>query len=208
MAWAELSSIVGASGREAYGELFLKSPATQVLDMFAQGLHRVPVSDNDGLVNVLSQNALLKYVAQHMVEGEMAEFTQQTIQKLGLGASADNEPVVVVSKSDSVLTACEKLQSAAVNAVAVVDEAGKLVGNFSATDLKSLSVWDFLQAHSMVSTIPLSLKLNEEITLQKLLAETLEQKVRRWWVVDDDEKPVGVISTTDVCRTLNTFTFP
>jgi CBS domain-containing protein len=217
MAWAPLSEIVGSSGRDYFSaELFLKSPTTQVLEQFAAGRHRVPVCDNDGLVNVLSQTAVLRYVAEHMKQGKMGDFTSQPIQKLGLGVSADNEPVASVLKSDSVLVACEKLQSASVNAVAVVDESGKLCGNFSAFDLKSLfkgklpeltlSVGDFLAKHSVESTIPLSIKLGENVTLQTLLADTVEQKVRRWWVVDDDEKPVGVISTTDVCRALNTCT--
>jgi CBS domain-containing protein len=147
----------------------------------------------------------------------MADMSNLDINELGLGLE-DKAGVVSVKQSDTVLKACETLAKASVNAIAVVDDAGALVGNFSASDLKSLyreklpelttSVMDFLGAHSKASTEPRAIKANGGTALMDLINATVEQGIRRWWVVNDANEPVGVVSTTDICRVLNSFSYP
>jgi CBS domain-containing protein len=115
--------------------------------------------------------------------------------------------------------------------VALVNDAGKLAGNFSATDLKvrihtphglqslvgTLSsrcieneqglydetmpklldtAEDYLEKFSPSSLKPACVRL--DTTVADAVKTMVEDHVHRLWVIDDDFKPTGVITMTDL----------
>lgn len=208
MAFKQVSEVVGLSGRDPYVPVFLKNPASQVVDMFARGLHRAPVfDDSNAIVGTVSQSSVVRVLAANLHMGHLKVVGALGIRELGLGQVAP----VTVSKNDTVLAALSTIQENNVSAVAVLDDDGKLFGNFSGTDIKALytehwpsfllSVEDFLNKHSEKSLTPVVCQ--PESTFLTVCQEMAQSKVHRLWVVDGDYKPVGLVSATDinkVCR--------
>jgi CBS domain-containing protein len=97
------------------------------------------------------------------------------------------------------------------SSVAIVDENGKLVETLSSTDflvvantsLKELQkpVLQFLSEEYSVSIKPISIARNAEF--KDVLESFREHGVHRIWIVDENtEKPIGVISMSDVLACL------
>jgi predicted transcriptional regulator len=83
------------------------------------------------------------------------------------------------------------------------------VANFSATDLRNfiiddwanftLTVEEYLTKNSTFS--PIYLKSNNILFSEMIkLFVTNEKKIHRFWIVDENEKPVGIISKTDIIK--------
>eukprot|EP01108_Squamamoeba_japonica_P003567 TRINITY_DN2874_c0_g1_i1.p2 TRINITY_DN2874_c0_g1~~TRINITY_DN2874_c0_g1_i1.p2 ORF type:complete len:207 (-),score=132.58 TRINITY_DN2874_c0_g1_i1:62-682(-) len=126
------------------------------------------------------------------------------------GTTADG--LLVVHNTERLLRCFASVASDGV--VGVVDDNGVLVGNVSAWDLK------FCNHHSLVSfSLPLlsflksvrakmmapedylvTVKLSS--TVGSLLKKFAENHVDRIYVVDDDGKPIGVVSNAELLRVL------
>jgi CBS domain-containing protein len=98
-----------------------------------------------------------------------------------------------------------------------VDAEGAIVANFSVSDVRHLAsvtnkadteaalarpVLDFLRAHR--GDAPLAPPVTVQVTDTVLVAIQLlaESHLHRVYIVDEDRKPVGVLSLTDVLRAL------
>jgi CBS domain-containing protein len=99
----------------------------------------------------------------------------------------------------------------------IVDAEGAIVANFSVSDVRHLAsvtnkadteaalarpVLDFLRAHR--GDAPLAPPVTVQVTDTVLVAIQLlaESHLHRVYIVDEDRKPVGVLSLTDVLRAL------
>lgn len=115
---------------------------------------------------------------------------------------------IVIDEDASVDDATRMLEENEVSGLPVVDRGGLLIGIISQTDIvRARSVSDLWQRwpslrvrdlmHAPVLTADASMSLEEA-------AQVMESAhVHRLVVVDDDQlKPVGVISTTDLVRAL------
>jgi len=207
MALEQVDNILNASGRDPFVPVYEESPSSMISDMFADGTHRVPILDSDDKVlHTVSQSDLVRFLSEHIHMGHCKEMGELSADALGLG----KEKVVSVEKNTKVIDAMLKIKEAGVSAIAVVDEAegGKLCGNFSATDLKGLfketfpslllTVEEYLTKHSQKSLNPVCVKL--DLNLIGIIKELQDNHVHRVWVLDDDFKPSGVISMTDIFK--------
>jgi len=92
-----------------------------------------------------------------------------------------------------------------VHALAIVDENGVIVGTLSSADLRGftheklgnilLPVLEFLKAQG---THRAPVVCEPSISIKEVVALMINEKVHRVWLVDDDNKPVGVVSMTDI----------
>jgi CBS domain-containing protein len=207
MALEEVSKILNASGRDPFVPVYEESPSSMISDMFAEGTHRVPILDSaDQVLHTVSQSDIVRFLSEHIHMGHCKEVGELDTDKLGLG----KEKVVSVDKTTKVLDAMIKIRDTGVSAVAVVDESegGKLCGNFSATDLKALfketfpslllSVEDYLAKHSPKSSNPVC--VSRDLNLIGIIKELQDNHIHRVWILDDDYKPEGVISMTDIFK--------
>lgn len=200
-----VKKVTNASGRDALVPLFEDSPATEAVGLLSEGLHRVAVANRDGSVlSIVSQMDLVAFLAGHLHMGNCKEMGALTLDTLGLGKV---DPVSVL-ETETVLVALQKLKESGVSALAVVNSSGKLVGNFSASDLVGLyresypdfllSVHDYLQKYSHRSLVPF--KAHGSDTLLATCKELVATHVHRVWIVDGSDKPTGVVSLTDIMK--------
>ncbi len=129
---------------------------------------------------------------------------------------------MVVHETASAAQAFALMTAGMVTAVGVIDGAGSLIGNLSATDLKGLTrdafhyllvpVLTFLSstyvAATATSAIPVPRPRSNPVTVTPVASlgfvlETMtRENLHRVWVVDSDttRRPVGIVSMTDLIR--------
>ena len=156
----------------------------------------------------LSQTDVEKYLHAHLVEGELKHVGKKTVKELGLS----NKTVVTVNIHDCVLAAIEVIVDRSISCVGVTDSAGKLAGNLSASDCKGLykeqfpsfllPVGDYLEKHSPGSLNPIC--ATENTTLIEVINEMIDNHIHHLYVIEDF-KPIGIISATDIMKSIRDF---
>ena len=211
MALETVDQILNASGRDPFVPAFEDSTAGMFIELFAQNIHRVPLADKEGnLVGTVSQTDFIKYLNTHVVEGDMKTFAHKTVAELGLSP----KPTISVNLHDAVLVAISLINEKGISGVAVIEDHGKLIGNFSASDCVGMyreqlpsflkPVGEFLEKHS-----PNSLKAvfcKPDSTILQVLNQMVESKVHHLYVVDGDCKPISIVSATDVMKCIRDYT--
>lgn len=167
-------------------------------------MHRIALFNKQRqITGILSQSDVNTYLAEKIKMGDSKLVAQRSIAALGYA----KVPVESISKNAKVIQALRKMAKLKLSALAVVNEEGRLVGNFSASDVQGLfrekfphlldSVEEYLTKHSPKSLQPIcTLATN---SLQQVVADLAEGHLHHLWVVDDFY-PVGIVSLTDVMR--------
>jgi 5'-AMP-activated protein kinase regulatory gamma subunit len=212
LALEQVGNVVNASGRDPLVPVFDHDPATHALDLFAKRVHRVVVYNaQNEFTGIVSQSTIVHFMADKLHVGELKNLGEKTLQELGLGG----EVPTTVKTTDSVLRTIHLLEHNAVSAAALVEKDGKLAGNFSASVLRGLyadkwpsfleRVDEFLQRHSPDSLVPLC--VYRSATFQTAVQELTKNKVHQIYVIDNDYKPVGILTLTDVIRVFKDASF-
>lgn len=165
--------------------------------------HRLAVFDDTGAVtDLLSQSDVVGYLANTGVLDR--SLGERTIALLNLGHARGG--LAAVTPRVPTVEALQFMVSRDVSSVAVVDDAGHLVGNLSASDLRgiaggalnhlALPVGEFLarrrERHGLVTCAP-------ESTFAAIVRRMAAQRVHRVYVVDQG-KAVGIVTCTDVLQ--------
>jgi len=170
-------------------------------------LHRVPVIDDDrNLVNLITQSHLVK-------------FLQLNLERIG---PKKRKPVAEVNGVFHEVIGCNLNQKAIeafnmmvkenVSGIAVLDDEGRIHGNLSLRDLKVMSTdgrlfWRLYQPlHNFIDKLrkedeerPRRLKtVTVNDTLEDVINTLAEHRIHRLFIVNDDRKPIGVISLKDL----------
>jgi len=203
--------IANLSGDNHFVPIPKGKPLVEALEVMTHDyprLHRLPVVDNNGvLIGILSQSRIVRFLGHHISK---FDFGSLPIKQTHLGV----RKVISVNSSETVAKALSAIKENKVSAVAIVDDAGVLVGNFSATDLKLLGYdSDIAKVASHSNTLktfvdrvlkslpegksyPVS--VGQKATSAAVIKEFTKAGVHRIYVVDDHKKPVGVVSLVDV----------
>ncbi|KAL6065150.1 CBS domain containing protein [Balamuthia mandrillaris] len=184
----------------------------KLVEYFWLGMHRVPVvNTHHNIINIVTQSDMLRFLAQniHLI-GDAAK---KSLDSYGLGRSQE---VISVSADDKVSHVLMQLNSKRISAVPVVDAEGKLVANFSGTDLKGLTkknladlllpVKQFLEKRAAPeenfqcerSLHPLTVK--PDASLEDAIFKLAATRVHRLYSVDEEGKPIGVVAITDLMK--------
>mmetsp|Transcript_33227 Transcript_33227/g.61191 ORF Transcript_33227/g.61191 Transcript_33227/m.61191 type:complete len:349 (-) Transcript_33227:170-1216(-) len=175
--------------------------------------HRVPILNGDGggkCQGIVSQSALVKFLSKNVDKDDL----QETLDEAGLPYRKD---VVSVLEDASATDAFRLLDSHRLSGIAVIDEEGKLVGNTSARDIKlaaldegrtSLKDTDILSYLARVRQSTASKKERypschvhaKDSTVGHVVHLLAKTGYHRVFVVDEDIKPVGVISVADILK--------
>ncbi|KAK4763967.1 hypothetical protein SAY87_013405 [Trapa incisa] len=233
--------------------LWTLNPNTGILDcmeLLSKGIHRalvpleshadsisaVELVDSAPSYRMMSQMDVVRFLQGHPFELE--GLLSRSVRELG----AINRTVYAISDRTKVIHAIKSMRGALVNAVPIVasevDDAPenhccllnvtgdgrKLVGTFSATDLRGCllvtlqswlytSVLDFTEKIS--SSPPLhtgshdqAVRPREPVTcknessLAEVMEKAVDKHVHRVWVVDEQGLLTGVVSLTDMIRVL------
>jgi len=198
---------------------------TAVEFMVGSKAHRVVVLDQKGhFSNFISQARLLEVLLPVM--SGLPELSRPLIE-LGLWEKAIKD-VETIDESEMAYRAFKKMKEKRVSGLAVVNSSGVIVGNISVSDLKLLefdliffnllgtSVKEYLRLVSKPELLyerpirfqplreALSLSPRPVVTcrlsdsLGYIMAILNHYNIHRVYVVDDQEKPIGVVSLHDV----------
>lgn len=207
----------------------------KLLDPFSKGVHRVLIqglkptaSSTDATVVItpdmdyrfLSQTDVVRFLYYSQIP-ELKAILQKDIKSLGLVSHNNNNNnknnMVYITTKNAALTGFRKLTLHEISAVPVLDEKdGKLVGTVSASDLRGihqdsfkttlLPVMEFLQLqHGGQVRAMVTCTAND--VLADVMEKVLKNKVHRVWVVDDQQKPVGVVTLSDIICKFSPFDY-
>jgi len=173
-----------------------------------KGLHRVPIVDeNRNLITVISQSQIVNILLRNLdILGEKKDKPVNQMDRY-------YEEVVSIHQDGLAIDAFKTLVEKNITGLAVVDNDGKLKENISMKDLKAMSTdtrlfWRLYQTvhnfllkvrkethgdrpHTIVTVKP-------DDTLETVIKKLAEHKIHRVYIVDEQKKPVGVISLKDV----------
>eukprot|EP01121_Diplochlamys_sp_Union-15-3_P015126 TRINITY_DN493_c0_g1_i1.p1 TRINITY_DN493_c0_g1~~TRINITY_DN493_c0_g1_i1.p1 ORF type:complete len:315 (-),score=43.15 TRINITY_DN493_c0_g1_i1:131-1075(-) len=193
-------------GRGPVNPLHENSSAIEAVKLFASGIRRCPVyNDKYEIVTTLSQTDVIRLIKAYLPIGDLKPLAVKKISDLPLGTY----PIYQVLTTDSVLHTLKVIADKDISAVPLVDPAdGKIVANFSASDLKGLllsEISDFTDKtiDYLTHRYPKSLNpviVTGEDTLETVFTKIIESRVHRAWVVDPNKKPIGCISMTDLLK--------
>ncbi len=169
--------------------------------------HRVPILNEEGKCqNIISQSALIKYIFDNCPREKL----QENIMDSEIPYKKD---VVTVLDTASATDAFTLLDNKRLSGIAVVDEDGKLVGNTSARDIKLAAIdegktamdTDILSYLAKVrQAVPQrkerypSCHVHEDVTVAHVIELLAKTGYHRVFVVDEEVRPIGVISVTDI----------
>lgn len=206
----DAASVMLFSPRDVFTPLQATDRASLAAALFATGIHRCPVvSSENKLVGLVTQVDIAMELVPVLRDGDAKAMGDATLISLGLGLST---PVYCL-KQQEVGDTLAQLNAWQISALCVCDDDGKLLGNFSVTNLVHLwseradvgselsrSVYDYLLDHSPASLQPVT--CSRQVTLVEALTTMIEKQVHRIWIVDSEHKPVGVFTFTDLFKLL------
>jgi predicted transcriptional regulator len=211
IALINVKQVIDKSNRDPYTPLFVEEPSTLAVDLFSSGIHRAPILNKElNIIGSLSQSDIIKWLyEQSNTYLKNSKVFKQSINELGLGQVVP----ISVRKDNIVIDVLKVINEHDISAVPVVDDEGKLVGNFSVTDLKkmytetwislNLTIYDYLSKHSPSSLINQGLS-SDYTTLHNVLEYFNTYPYHRVWILDND-KPLGVISHTDIMKLIKNY---
>lgn len=203
----------------AYSVMHKTTLADALKTMVEKNCHRLLVTNSHGdLVNIVTQSRLMQFISP-FVDSIPKCYT--TIQELKLGF----KDVVTVNESATAYDAFNKMKAYKVPGIAVVNSNGILTGSISITDLKLIgfdnSYWNLLG--KTVKEYISAVRSNPEIKIRPSIFALLEDrnkpiiikckpsysfgfvirlfsyyKVHRIFIIDREDRPIGVITMSDV----------
>lgn len=187
-------------------------PVELVLEPFCRGVHRVLIESRSGPCRVVTQTDVLRQLMKQkdvaITDGALA----RTLNDAGLVPPSRVGKVASVPSTATALNAFRKLSQSQWTALAVLNAAGELVGNLSASDVRSVfadqlpqelkkSVEQFLVAQGGGKpTHPITASATDKV--EDVIQKMLLAHVHHVWVVDAAQKPVVCVSMSDIVAAL------
>jgi len=198
--------LIDRSDNDVYAAVIGTEHAHRLIRLFGLGVHRVALLDLFGsLQNVLSQSDVVKYLHSNLEL--LGENENKSIKELNM---ISTEKLVIAESDQTAISAFKLLAQNLVSAVPIVDKQGVLSGTLSVSDLKLIvdDLSPLLLTASQYKSInePLpSVECTPDSTLGSVISLLANSNVHRVWVVDENQKPISVISITNVCEFLSRF---
>lgn len=181
-----------------------------VLEPLSKEVHRMlvrlPVApgtddDREAELRLITQTDVLRCA----VLLEDAASWNSSIEELGLVKGG----VVTITPQATALAGFQRMCQHDINAIPVVSENGKLMTVLSASDLRGLTsnliqrvtlpVLDFLK-EARRGHVRRPITVSPSSSFQDAVNKILWGRVHRVIIVDDTQKPIGIITSTDVIR--------
>lgn len=174
----------------------------EILEPFSKGVHRAVVSLKDEKFKIITQTDVIRFA--YAKKDQFPEFAQ-TVAGLNLGGKP--EDLYTLKANETALMGFRKMDMEYYWAVPVVDpDTGALVGTLSASDIRSVAPDNINQVKLTVKDFLKSFKtpivVQKSDIVEDVVKTMLTNHVHRVWLTDGDNKPVGVVSLTDVISRL------
>jgi len=208
--------VAGLAGREPFVKIQKSDTLFSTFKSICidhPNLHRLAVFDGEEFVGVLSQSQIVKFLYQHVANFDFGTLDLRT-RRIG------TRQVVCHHPEDLVINAIQTLLHKNISAVGIIDQTGKLVGNFSGSDfrnfgknkatppgpsqMKKLTLADFLSARVVTETADGKIEYPITVTENRLVHQVIEKivknKLHHVYVVNDHHEPIGIISLVDIIQ--------
>ncbi|KAI9140654.1 hypothetical protein BKA69DRAFT_1125562 [Paraphysoderma sedebokerense] len=209
--------------RDDAGLMGVLEPLTKGVHRWLVAAHPNPLAPTSTVYRLCTQSDVLAYLRDNMsLFSHLQPVTSQTIDSLNLVTTT--HPVLTVTTKSTLLSVLKGLCDHNISSVPVIDPTTKkLMSTFSISDLRNvefkfpfieptLTVGRFLRLEERMvgedikhRERQLELVARRENTLWDVIQRMVNKRLHRVWVVDELERPVGVITLTDVLRTLFDF---
>jgi len=208
-----VKEIINVSKKDQFIPVYAHGSVYQLIEgVFYKGIHRVPVMDeNNKIISIVTQSDMLNFLTKQM-EILVKDLGNITINQLDLGT----KNVITMSANAQAIHAFYLMYAHKVSAVAIVNSLGSMIANLSASDIRGLEQQHFesllLPVTQYISNqmgkvkAPITCSLNTDF--QTVLLKMSLFRIHRIWIVDENDKPIGVISQTDVMKKLSEFQDP
>eukprot|EP01092_Planopodium_desertum_P012557 TRINITY_DN594_c0_g1_i2.p1 TRINITY_DN594_c0_g1~~TRINITY_DN594_c0_g1_i2.p1 ORF type:complete len:335 (-),score=39.42 TRINITY_DN594_c0_g1_i2:65-1069(-) len=190
-------------------------PLRSTVELFIKrNLRRTPVTQDDEIVLLVTQTDIFNFFLKNIAL--WGDFPKTPVADIELHSAE----VITCKATDTAISAFEKMTSAHVSGLAIVDETGKLIGNISGTDLRNLgstlddmsillkSVKEFLTNFTTTKAIRTPISVKPTDSLLFTMQQISNNKVHRAFVVDPKNKPLAVISMIDCIAALYEHVYP
>lgn len=216
-----ISQIVDKSGRSPFRVMNGEESLSDAVQYYLKGAHRIAITDDTGdIVGVISQWTVANYLATVPTESkDWIPVLREPVSKAGYSSN-----VIRVNGKTNTLQSFLRMHTEKISALAIVDDDGKLIGNLSVSDLKGFQLFlsDFNDLLAPVSEFLTLIRKKQgrpenfavvfsPKTLTKdIVAKLNDEIVHRAYIVDDDNKPIGIFSLSDLMQKLisDTHTLP
>eukprot|EP01118_Nematostelium_gracile_P001442 TRINITY_DN1147_c0_g1_i1.p1 TRINITY_DN1147_c0_g1~~TRINITY_DN1147_c0_g1_i1.p1 ORF type:complete len:337 (+),score=83.74 TRINITY_DN1147_c0_g1_i1:105-1013(+) len=197
-----VSDVINASKTDIFSPVeSTKSIQSLISDFLQFGVHRVPVLQNGQVIGIVSQSDVVRYLLQHA--NKMEALFNKKLSEL----SMDKGPVVTITNDQSLMKAFTQLMIHNISGLAVVDLNGQLVNNLSASDLKGITTSTFYKLEGPIHEVFMSnpnklppVTCSPRDSIGDVIRIVVKTGVHRVFVVDEQYKPVNVITLTDIIR--------
>ena len=172
-------------------------------------LERIPIITKDrSLYNMLTISRVVQFF--HDNKSILGNRLKKPISYIKSSTSG----IISIKEKDTALTGFNLMNEKNISAIAVLNDKGELTGVISQTDLKvishdgSLFYKLYLDAASFVKTINKEkqnksvVTITKEDTFERALDLLYENKIHRIFVINEANKPTGLISMKDLIRDL------
>eukprot|EP01124_Arcella_intermedia_P030816 TRINITY_DN6820_c0_g1_i1.p1 TRINITY_DN6820_c0_g1~~TRINITY_DN6820_c0_g1_i1.p1 ORF type:complete len:519 (+),score=68.02 TRINITY_DN6820_c0_g1_i1:32-1588(+) len=219
------TSIADVMNKEGRHPTYLTSTSTSLKDVIHQfantGIQRVMVVERnitegvveqnkpeDTVVGLLTQSDLIRFIAENFMWMKREPVFSKTLRELNIG---QREPITVDCSTPAYKVFLE-IHKKCREGVAMVDNNGKLVANVSASNIKGMTrrnyqllfrpIIQYLSRDRKRGWWQLPICTTLDTPLSTVVLQFVASKVHRMYIVDNDDKPVGEVSLTDVMAQL------
>jgi len=203
-------SLVNLSRADPLFRIKSSSSLYEATKLMSREVHRLAIVDpdtpNNMVSNVIAQSDIVNFIATRGVW--IGSKLTKTLKEAGLSALG----VATVAEDVNVVAALRYMKNYKISGVGVVDKFGRLVANFSATDLLgltaetfpllALSVKEYLQRIYGFPKPPVCCLMTD--TVETMIYRMAIHQVHRIYIVDSFMLPSGIITMTDVMQFLIT----
>jgi len=169
------------------------------LEWLSKGVRRFLVETDSGF-RLVSQSDLVRFLSKIYDKFNIGNVSIEE-------ANIITKPVFRVDKRTLAVDAFKKMRAQEINGIAVTESDGTLLGTFSESDLRGLTmdmldrlqypVIDFIKIQNL-GVIPEVVTVRPTVSLKSLLETMTKKKKHRVFVMDEEKRLIGVITLTDI----------
>ena len=177
-----------------------------VFEPMSKGVRRVLVSTNFGTYRIVSQTDVVSYVATHLQLLNLPIDLKQSIVDAKLVTDPPKQEIWKIDGTETALNGFRFLVLRNILSAPVVDENGAILTSLSASDLRGvrsenlkavlLPTTEYLTNVYGALIPPITCSIND--SLQLVVLKLAAARVKRIWIVNGDNKPIGAVSLRSV----------
>lgn len=212
----EIRELVDCSGRNPFYLVDGEESLANAVQQYLKGVHRIGITDENGdIIGIVSQWTIVNYLAT--VPTDDKEWIPSLREPLGNEKwNQYTKEVITCHCKTPTLDCFLKMRERNITALGIVDDSGVLVGNLSVSDIKGFQLFfeDFSELLQPVSDFLSTIRKKQGRPANFVVAASLKTCVKdlvermnreiihRIYVIDEDYKPVGIFSLTDLLKGL------